>query len=268
MTNARGIKTITYYCGDDEREMCLFPYSEPVRRKRRGGKVKESAPKQKNLNDKNARRYFRRLVKTNFSKGDLHLTLTYSDENLPADVEAAEQEVKNFLRRVARWRKRAGLESMKYIYITEVSGRGRVHHHLLTKGDMDREVLESLWQKGWANAKKLQPSSNGLNDIIAYLSKDPKGRKRWHPSRNLKKPEMSISYSKVSMRQYNQLSLWPEDSESTKALCEKACAGFELTSFMKPYNEIVGAYYMYAELTRIHGGTENTKPKPRPKPRK
>lgn len=247
-TMEKGIKTITVYCGDDEREMSLFPFSESVRIRQRGKKEKISCPKQKNLNDKNARRYFRQLVKTNFRKGDYHLVLTYNPDNLPHTVERAEQLVKNYLRRVARQRKAQGLSAAKYIYITEQSSTGRIHHHLLISGDMDRQQLEETWKLGWANADKLRPNKKGLANIIAYLSKDPKGRKRWHPSRNLRKPEYTVSYTKTSMLKYEQLSLWPEDSEETKTFCEKQNQGFELTEFVKQYNEVTGTWYMYAML--------------------
>ncbi|WP_299448178.1 hypothetical protein [uncultured Phascolarctobacterium sp.] len=246
----RGIKTITYYCGDDEREISLFAFTEPVRIGKRSKKKNESAPKQKNLNDKNARAYFRRLCKTNFVKGDYHLTLTYDKDNLPETIERAEQLVKNYLRRVARFRANNNLLPAKYIYVTEQSSTGRIHHHLLISGDMDRQQLEDMWKLGYSNADKLRPNKKGLANIIAYLSKDPKGRKRWHPSRNLKKPEYTVSYTKTSMLKYEQLSLWPEDSEATKEYCEKQNKGFELTEFVKQYNEITGTWYMYAMMRR------------------
>lgn len=250
-TMEKGIKTITTYCGDDEREISLFAFTEPVRVGQRSKKKKVSAPKQKNLNDQNARRYFRQLVKTNFRKGDYHLVLTYDPENLPEEIERAEQLVKNYLRRVNRWRSSMKLSAMKYIYITEQSSTGRIHHHLLVSGDMDRRQLEEMWKLGYANADKLRPTKNGLANIIAYLAKDPKGRKRWHPSRNLLKPEYTVSYTKTSIAKYEQLSLWPEDSEATKNYCEKQNKGFELTEFVKKFNEVTGTWYMYAMMRRI-----------------
>lgn len=247
----KGVKTITTYCGDYEREIALFVYTEPVRTPQRSKKKKVTAPKQKNLNDKYARRYFRQLVKTNFKKGDLHLVLTYAEENLPDNILRAEQLVKNYLRRVNRYRAGKGMKPVKYIYITEQSSTGRIHHHLLIDGDMDRELLEEMWKLGWANADKLRPTKKGLANIIAYLSKDPKGRKRWHPSRNLRKPVQTESYTKFSMAKYEQLSLRPEDSEETKAVIEKQNKGFEMTEFVKEYNEVTGTWYMYAMLRKI-----------------
>lgn len=247
----KGVKVITTYCGDYEREISLFAFTEPIRVPLRSKKQKVTAPKQKNLNDKNARRYFRQLAKTNFRKGDLHLTLTYSEENLPDDITRAEQLVKNYLRRVNRWRAGRGMKAAKYIYISEQSGTGRIHHHLLISGDMERQLLEDMWRHGWANADKLRPTKKGLANIIAYLSKDPKGRKRWHPSRNLRKPEQTASYTKISMAKYEQLSLWPEDSEETKAVIEKQNKGFEMTEFVKEYNEVTGTWHMYAMLRKI-----------------
>lgn len=246
----KGIKTITYYCGDDDREISLFPFTTPIRTPQRGKKLKESAPKQKNLNDKNARRYFRRLCKSNFRKGDYHLTLTYDNEKLPEDIAKAEQQVKNYLRRISRYRKKHNLKATKYIYITEQSSTGRIHHHLLIDSVMERELLEDMWGNGYANADKLRPTKKGLAEIIGYLSKDPKGRKRWHPSRNLRKPEYTISYTKFSSHKFEQLSLWPEDSEATKQVVENMYPGFEMVDFVKPYNEVIGTFYMYAELRK------------------
>ena len=57
---------------------------------------------QKNLNDKNARRYFTQTANLNFGSDPeaLHVTATYSGKYLPDTVEQAEQEATNFLRRV------------------------------------------------------------------------------------------------------------------------------------------------------------------------
>lgn len=46
---------------------------------------KDNNKAQKNLNDKNARKYVERLINENFSDRDIWMTLTYDDEHLPLD---------------------------------------------------------------------------------------------------------------------------------------------------------------------------------------
>ena len=52
---------------------------------------KDNNKAQKNLNDKNARKYIERLINENFSDRDIWMTLTYDDAHLPpdGDVDAA-----------------------------------------------------------------------------------------------------------------------------------------------------------------------------------
>ena len=113
------------YCGDHYREVDIFTYTTAQKtaasRGKRSKKVQESEPKQKNLNDKNARRYFVQLGNLNFGDDPeaLHVSATYSTKYLPRTVEAAEKEVSNFLRRVAYARKKAGLPPLKYILVTD-----------------------------------------------------------------------------------------------------------------------------------------------------
>lgn len=94
------------YCGKHYREVDIYPYTAAQltasTRGKRSKKIKETEPKQKNLNDKNARRYFTQTANLNFGSDPeaLHVTATYSGKYLPDTVEQAEQEATNFLRRV------------------------------------------------------------------------------------------------------------------------------------------------------------------------
>ena len=108
------------YCGDRYREVDIFSYTDTQKissgRGKRSKKVRESEPKQKNLNDKNARRYFIQTANLNFGSDPeaLHVTATYSGKYLPATVEEAEREVTNYLRRVQYRRQKEGLPPLKY----------------------------------------------------------------------------------------------------------------------------------------------------------
>ena len=69
MAMRSGIREKTYYCQGisnsqkaDYIEIDLFPFVELKYKPCRSGRQKETSPKQKNLNDKKARRYFRLLA--------------------------------------------------------------------------------------------------------------------------------------------------------------------------------------------------------------
>lgn len=106
--------------GDSYMEVDIIPRTEEKPKKGvRSKKEKVSAPKQRNLNDKNARRYLIELGNGNFGEGDLHVTLTYKNEFRPQTIEEAERNVTNFIRRINYRRKRKHLDKLKYILVTE-----------------------------------------------------------------------------------------------------------------------------------------------------
>lgn len=107
------------YCGENYLEVDIIPISknQKMPRGRRSKKKKVTAPKQKRLNDKRARRYFVQLVNTNFGKEDLHVTVTYSNDELPETIEDAEREAKNYIRRLDYRRKKEGLSPVNYPHL-------------------------------------------------------------------------------------------------------------------------------------------------------
>lgn len=244
-------------------EIDLFPWMEVEKRYTRKKKEKVTIPKQKVLNDKRAKRTFCQLVKTNFGEGDLHLTLTYNAKYLPEKVEDAEKEVRNYLRRVARLRKKKNLSPLKYIFITEQGVQSkRIHHHVIINGGLSRDEVELLWRRpkrkgqqqgealGDCNADRLRTDDKGLERLASYLAKDPKGRKRWTSSQNLKKPEVSTSDTKTSRRKFMQLVLLPEDAEEVRQHFEKQYPDFAVTEVRKEWNEITCTWAVYVKLHR------------------
>lgn len=213
------------YCGEQYMTVDLFQYTEAGQlavRKPRRRREKVSPPKQRNLNDKRARRYFIQLINTNFSQGDIHLTVTYDRDHLPETEEDAKREVRNYLRRVEYRRKKLGLPPMKYIVVTEYGAKGkRIHHHIIMSGGISRDDLELMWTQerinwkkaerdpdyrrslrrtGYANADSLQSGENGFEALARYLMKEPAGKKRWSGSQNLEKPVRATNDTKYSVR--------------------------------------------------------------------
>ncbi len=206
------------------REVDIIPRTEKAEeaaRGKRGKKRKVQKPKQKELNSRNAKRYLVQLGNGNFYAGDLHISCTYSAENLPGTVEEAEKIVGNYLRRIAYRRNKLGLEPLKYILVTEYKfSKGgeqlkRMHHHIIMNGGIDRDEVEMMWtakrvnwrkadspdkekaaayrnsveKMGWVNADRLQMNENGIEGLCKYIIKDPQGKKRYSSSRNLERPE-------------------------------------------------------------------------------
>lgn len=235
-----------FYCGK-QLEVCIYPISVKEQKQPRKTKQKVSVPKQKNLNSKNAKMHLIRLINNNFTNEDLVVHLTYSDENLPENYEEAKKDVTNYLRRLNYYRKKHGLPLMKYIAVIEEPTGKRIHLHVVMSGDVDRDVVEKTWGKGWANADRLQENEYGYESLARYISKDPKGNKRWIPSKNLIKPIPQVNDHRYSRRKVEQLSSLTEDRETY----EKLYPGYIFTE-CKPYvNEVTGKTYLYIRMRKI-----------------
>lgn len=245
------------YCGEKYMTVELFRFTEEqiyASRKKRTRREKVSAPKQRNLNNKRAKRYFLHLVNTNFTERDVIIHLTYA--NQPESREEAQKIVRNYLRKLARARKKLELSPLKYILVTEGGDLNpktgkvtRLHHHIIVNGGMDRDELELLWNRkpvnlekarkdreyretlrgtmlGYSNTRRLQPGENGLEALAKYLTKDPKGKKRWSASQNLKKPERVTRDHHYSCRNYQKVC--SQGEIYTREFWEKKYKGYTL----------------------------------------
>lgn len=227
-------------------------------------KKRETNPSQTNLNDKNARRYLIRLTNINFGKGDLWATFGWNDDCLPENTEAAKKDIVNFIRRVNRKRKKIGLGNAKYIYIIAVDEYTRPHFHILLSGDgIDRDELESMWGKcDRPNTKRIIPDDNFLlTGMATYITQNPRGTKRWCPSKNLKKPdEPKRSYSKFKKQKVEKMAF---DSELLKKEMEKAYPGYIFLDAEVKHNGINAAFYIYARMVKHSEQTDKKKKRKR-----
>lgn len=214
-------------------------------------KKKPSSKAQRNLNDKNARRYLIRLANINFGKGDLWCTFGWNDDKLPADEERARKDIKNFIAKINYRRKRKGLGNIKYIYVLAFDGYVRPHFHILMTGDgMDRDELESLWKKcDRPNTRRISPDDDFLiTGLGEYISRNPHGTKRWVSSRNLKKPpEPTKSYRKFKKRRVERMA---KDHTVLEAELTKEYPGYKFLDAEVRYNGINAAFYIYARMVR------------------
>ncbi len=236
-------------------EVEIYPISLKEKNKSRKAKMKESLPKQKNLNDKNARKHLIRLANTNFTDQDLGVHLTYTNKTLPKTEAEARADVVNYIRRVKHYRKKNGLPPLKYLGVTEFSEpdkedkrdkrkKVRMHHHLFMSG-MDRDTLEKLWGKGRANADRLQEDEFGYTSLANYIAKDPKGNRRWIQSKNLSQPNYRPpNDSKYNKRKVINLARNCDDRE----IFEKAYPGYRYLDCEVKVNDETDAIYLYIRM--------------------
>lgn len=246
---------------------------------------------QRRLNDRNAVRKLVRLVSCNFGRGDLMVTLTYGDERIPGFREV-QRDVRNFLRRLKDRRAKAGLDELKYVYSVEgfryeaadaaeqealpgvfeqapeiVERKGgvspRPHVHMILSGGLERDAIEHLWGRGWANCRQLQPDRyTGLEALSRYMVKSWKGSalgdeaerpegypgKRWYGSRNLTKPKVTVSDWRMSRGRVAKAV--EEIAEGPGSVFNWAYPGYELVDFEVRSSEFVSGVYLYARMRK------------------
>ena len=203
------------------------------------------------LNEERSKRKLVQLADANFGEQDIHLTLTYRDALKYAQ---AQKDVKNFLRTVKRKREQRGMTPLKYIYTIEGDNDGRrerIHVHMLMSGGINREELEAIWARGYANADRLQPNENGLEAIARYITKQQKNRRKWCRSRNLKQPKQRTSDSKVSNARVKRLALdFPNEA---KAIMEKLYPGYMHVKTTLRYSDAVDGAYIRSVMRKQPG---------------
>lgn len=228
------------------------------------GKVKRDNSKaQKNLNDKNARKYVERLLNHNFSDSDIWITLTYGAGEEPEDMDEAIRNMQNYIRRVNYQRKKRGLPATKYIYITEHSPDAEIrwHHHLVMDGMLDMDTVESTWKKGHRNeTRRLNKDEYGLTGMSHYITKDKdrkKGEKRWNSSQNLKQFRVRKVHSKQTVAgqgSYKPVGKYVDgfvkDRGSIEEQMKKWYPDYDFTESGVYYNDFNGMFYIRARMRR------------------
>lgn len=274
------------YCGKKYMEVDIYNFSLQNARASRGRSKKEkvSLPSQKNQNEKNAKRRFIQLAETNFKNGDIYLTVTYTDENLPDTVEEGINNVKNYIRRIKREMAKQNMKNLKYMIVTEyrtakventngleeddIQGEDReekpirMHHHLLISCQLSRDELEDMWRSrrkkgekkgkkiGRANARIIQEDdSTGIYALASYLAKSPAGKRRWTCSQNLERPVQRTNDYKYSRKKIMTIIRDGIDL----SFWEKQYLGWTIkdkdNGYIQSYNDFTG-WSIYLKLRR------------------
>ncbi len=226
------------------------------------GLKKDNGKAQKNLNDKNARKYVERLINENFTSDDIWITLTYDDDHLPpeGDIDAAIKNMQNYIRRINYQRKKRGLENCKYIYVTEYNPQEgiRWHHHLVMDGSLDMDTVEKAWKCGNRNeVRRLEKDKYGLSGMANYIVKDKhrvRAEKRWNSSQNLTQPRVRVVHSKrpAAGGNYKQIGTFVDGMVKNRENIPEQLAtwypDYEFTDSEVYYNDFNCMFYIHARM--------------------
>ena len=229
----------------------------------REAKTNITKERQAQLNTRRAKRRLILLVENNFRfREDYAITLTYAEE--PENEKRCRKDIRNFFLRLKRLREKRGLPELKYIYAIGYDSRHRAHAHCLVTGGIERNELEKIWGKGYANTYSLQEYGKGLQGIANYLYKqNEKARDNgdrvnyhmWSGSRNLKKPKEHVSDSKISNRKVKTLARYFRNE--AKAIMERIYPGYVLEDGEVRYSDIVDGVYISIVMRKKEDGNEN-----------
>ena len=221
---------------------------------------KETKEARKNLNDKNARKKFIRKLNANFSKDDYFLTLNYFKELRTKDHKEARKHMRNFIQTLNRKYEKeqlkngvpkSKLKKIKYMFVTEYSEDKKIqcHHHLVMNAVLPITVVKKAWKFGSRGKMDyLDPDDMHFTGLGNYLSKDPKGKKRWCCSKNLKDPDITRNLSKFSKKKVKEMK---DNQNLIKFEMEKANPGYIFVKSEVYINTYNGMPYIYATMRRI-----------------
>lgn len=230
-------------------KVSTYPVFDDAQKSRtRKQKKKQSREEQKQLNEKNAKEYFFTKAQCNFDTTDYVWHITFNDESRPETEEEARRIFRNLIIKVNRYRKKQGLDRAKYMAVIEYGDSGQIHWHILIDGEVHRDILETFWNKGTSNVDRLQQDEEGIRKLCKYMLKDPKGKKRYIPSRGnlVEPPDPTINDNKFSRREMIKMAT----NQPTKEEIEAWYPGYILTKFNIKQDEVYGGIYMNIEMRR------------------
>lgn len=217
---------------------------------------KQATPEQiKKQNQQNRERNMRRLIKANFSEGDLWTTLKYPAGTKKSVFEVI-KDLKRFITNMRREYKKKNVP-FKWIYRIEIGEKGGVHIHFLLNR-LQGEATDVLIQKKWKYGRVFYTGiyeAGGYEQLASYIVKQPKEQEaeqlslfpeaeqreliRYSCSRNLIRPvpERQV-YSRWTVRK-----LIENGPTATKGYC------IDKNSIVYGINPYTGmSYYRYTEL--------------------
>lgn len=228
------------------------------------GIKKDNSEAQRNLNDKNARKYVERLINENFDNEDIWITLTYDNDHLPpdGDIDAAIKNVQNYIRRINYQRKKRGMPNAKYVYVTAYNPEKKIrwHHHIVMDGALDMDTVEACWKQSSRNEiRSLQKDENGLSGLANYIVEEKnriRSEKRWSSSQGLRDPDIKVVHSKrpAAGGSYKKIGSFVDgmvkDRDSIPEVLAKWYPDMEFTNAEVYYNDFNCMFYIHARMRK------------------
>ena len=234
-------------------------------------------------NNKRRATELEQVVHANFTTGDLHVTCTYGQQDyrdydnlIFRTRDEAKHAIRNYIRRVKRLLKRHGvnMDEFRWICVTvtkeaqQEAARplpDKHHHHLLFHGVPAnlREDVERLWPEGYCNADRMRESSDGLAAIAGYVARQESsangenaGERSYTTSRNIIKPRVTTSDSKLSRRRAAMIAA--DVRAFGGEIFDKLFPGYRLTEDATVHTSVFTAgAYIYARLRKKPNPMEN-----------
>ena len=230
-----GYRTVTTVAGDTLVAEIYPAWGREKRGQARAAKKNLTPDRIRKYNTERAKFRLQLLMDANFTSEDQNLTLTYTEQPTEREIR---KDVKNFISRIRRERKRRGLQEMKYIYAIESEKDGQakqLHCHIVMSGGIERREVEKIWRKGsqargFANCDELQPDKEGLRKLAFYVydqnrGKEQKNRRHYSCSKNLTEPKVRSSMSRVSNAKVRKMAR--DFNGIAQTIMEKVYPGYE-----------------------------------------
>lgn len=172
-----------------------YTVPRPNANKQERKRIREVTEEQiQRTNANTAQRKLEMLMATNFDEGDLVLTVTYRDADLPDSADVTRKHLGKVFAQMRAYRKARCLPDLKYIYVLEGRhGDHRPHAHIIINAaGGDLELMRSLWI--WGDDIQLNyVRERGYDGWAGYLTKERReaslnGKKQFVGSRNLARP--------------------------------------------------------------------------------
>ena len=194
-------------------------------------KPKENKLESRQLSNLRSKRNLKRLINSNTEiyqkkNGELFppvfLTLTFA-ENI-TNVQQANKEYTNFLKRLNYWVWKIKKNKLKYAGVIEFQKRGAVHYHVVffNLKFIDKKDIAEIWSNGFIKINETKDISDLGSYVCKYMSKNFNdsrlcGKKTYFTSRGLSKPiELMEKNAVEAMLEYlkNFKSVFEKDYDS------------------------------------------------------
>lgn len=199
--------------------------------------------------------YIRRVKRRRESElKKLEKELKNSSKRRP-DSEMVKDTVKFLRKKIRQLRK-----PLRYIYVIEsqtyktgkYAGKTNYHFHMMISGGLDQRVMESLWVKGMrVSCDNYMPERFGPEAVAKYMSKDPRGKKSFCYSQNLKKPKVKLRRKQYSSGYVDNMCRMRVDDS---AFWERKFKGFRFLGARPLLNDFNGRMYLTVTMFAGDGG--------------